>query len=496
MNIIISDTMHEMKFVPLKNNFNFMNQTLIANPEIDLHKKRWWALAILCAAQFIVIMDTSIIGVALPAIQQSLNYTASELQWIFNAYVIVLGGLLLLGGKLADIFGPKKIFMWGFGILTAASLMTGLAWSESSMNIGRALQGSGAALIAPSALTLLMSIFKDPKELGRAFGFWGASAAAGGSAGVFLGGLLTEYASWRWTFFVNIPFGILVMIAGASLLIKGHRLKSKIDYLGALLITLAIIFIVYTLVTVEKNGWFSLITLSLFAIAAILILLFVAVQKRSESPLIPLGIFKTPNLVAGNVVMLFLAGAWIPLWFYLNLYLQQTLSYPAFLSGLALLPMTVTIMVVMVGITGKLVGRFGFKRNLVAGLSLLTIALFWLSNAPVNGSFVEFVLIPSILAAIGMSLAYIPGTIASMSGASPEDTGLASGLVNTTYQVGSAIGLAIAVVIAISTTNLALADATLPKEALNSGFQMAFRIAAFISGLGALIALIKIKQSK
>lgn len=473
-----------------------MENTMNTDRKIDLYEKRWWALAVLCAAQFMVIMDTSIIGVALPAIQHSLGYNASGLQWIFNSYVIIFGGLLILGGKLADILGPKKIFMWGFGILTLASLVTGLAWSEASMNIGRGMQGLGAAFIAPSALTLLMSIFRDPKELGKAFGFWGAAAAAGGSAGVFLGGVLTEYASWRWTFFVNIPLGLLVMIAGSSLLIKGTKVKSKIDYLGAALITMAIILIVYTLVMIDKNGWTSLTTVGLFAAAIFLILLFVSVQKRLEAPLIPLAIFKTPNLVAGNIVTLLLAGAWIPLWFYLNLYLQQSLGFSAFHSGLALLPMTIAIMIVMVGVTGKLIARFGFKRNLVAGMTLLTVALTWFSFAPVNGNFILYVLLPSLLAAIGMSLAYIPGTMASISGAKQEDTGLASGLVNTTYQVGSAIGLAIAVVVAIFSTNMAGEMGLQAKEAANMGFQMAFRISAVVSGIGVLIALIKIKQPK
>jgi len=496
MNIVISDIHNAMKFVPLKYKLNsLMNQTSITN-QIDLHAKRWLALAVLCTAQFMVIMDTSIIGVALPAIQKSLNYTPSELQWIFNAYVIMLGGVLLLGGKLADIFGPKKIFMWGFAILTLASVLTGFAWSETSMNIGRAFQGLGAALISPSALTMLISIFKEPKELGKAFGFWGASAAAGGSAGVFLGGLLTDFVSWRWTFFINVPLGLAVIFFGSSLLREGGKLKSKIDYLGAVLVTLATIIIVYTLVMVEKNGWTSLQTFGLFSLALLLIALFVFVQKQSKSPLLPLAIFKAPNLLAGNMVMLLLAGAWIPLWFYLNLYLQQILDYSAFNSGLALLPMTLAIMILMVGLTGKLVGKFGFKTNLVTGLFVLAISLLWFSFAPVNGSFSVNILGPSLLAAIGMSLAYIPGTIASMSGAKPEETGLASGLVNTTYQVGSAIGLAIVVAIAIATTNHAAELEMTNKEALNQGFQMAFRTAAIICTLGAIIAQIKIKQVK
>jgi EmrB/QacA subfamily drug resistance transporter len=459
-----------------------------------LYNKRWAALAVLCAAQFMVIMDTSIIGVALPAIQQALSYTPSELQWIFNAYVIVFGGFLLLGGKLSDLYGPKNIFMTGFAILTAASLLTGLAWSEASMNIGRALQGLGAALIAPSALTLLMTIFTDPKELGKAFGFWGASAAAGGSAGVFLGGVLTEYVSWRWTFFINIPVGIIAMLAGASLLIAGNRQKTKIDYFSAIFVTLATMLMVYTLVMVEKNTWTSSTTAYLFLASVVLLAIFIFVQKVSKTPLLPLSIFKVPNLSVGNIVLALLAGSWIPLWFYLNLYLQQTLGYSAFASGLALLPMTIAIMVLMVGVSGKLIEKFGYKTNLVLGLVALTGSLLWFSLAPVDGTFAINVLGPSLLGAIGMSLAYIPGTMAAISGAKPEEAGLASGLANTTYQVGSAIGLAVVVAIAISTTNDLSAGQSITKETLNAGFQSAFSVSAIISALGVIAALLGIKQ--
>jgi EmrB/QacA subfamily drug resistance transporter len=459
-------------------------------------RKKWLALAVLCTAQFMVIMDTSIIGVALPAIQNSLNYTPSELQWIFNAYVIVFGGLLLLGGRLSDLYGPKKIFMWGFGILTAASLLTGFAWSEFSMNVGRGMQGLGAALIAPSALTLLMTIFIDPKELGKAFGFWGAAAAAGGSAGVFLGGLLTEYMSWRWTFFINVPLGLIVMAAGGSLLMKGNTQKSRIDYLGALLVTSAIIVFVYALVMVEKNTWTSSTTAILFAIALGLFSVFIFTQRNASAPLLPLSIFKVPNLTAGNIILFLLAGSWIPLWFYLNLYLQQTLEYSAFYSGVALLPMTIAIMILMVGVTGKLIAKYGYKRTLVAGLLILTASLFWFSLVPVNGDFLTHVLGASLLGAIGMSLAYIPGTMASMSGAKPEEIGLASGLASTTYQIGSAVGLAIAVVLAISSTNDALVEGVSNKEAVNYGFQTAFKVGALISGVSVIIAAVGIKKIK
>jgi EmrB/QacA subfamily drug resistance transporter len=470
----------------------------LANASIglDLQANRWLALAVLCTAQFMVIMDTSIIGVALPAIQESLSYSGSELQWIFNAYVIILGGILLLGGRLSDLYGPKRIFMWGFGILTAASILTGFAWDPVSMNIGRGLQGFGASLIAPSALTLLMTIFTDPKELGKAFGFWGAAAAAGGSAGVFLGGVLTEYASWRWTFFINVPIGLLVMLAGSFLLVKGNKQIRRIDYLGAILVTSALMVLVYALVTVDKNGWTSFASLRLFGMALLLLTGFIMVQRKSKSPLVPLSIFKVPNLSAGNLVLLFLAGAWIPLWFYLNLYLQQTQSFSAFHSGLALLPMTVTIMMLMVGVTGKLIARFGFKPTLIAGLFILTLSLIWFSFVPVNGQYMVHVLGASLLGATGMSLAYIPGTIAAMSGAKPEETGLASGLANTTYQIGSAIGLAIAVALAITVNQMAALTGMEEKEAMNAGFRTAFRAAAVISGISILIAAFGIKTSK
>jgi len=452
------------------------------------YARRWAALAVICTAQFMVIMDTSIIGVALPAIQKDLGYSSSGLQWIFNAYVILLGGLLLLGGKLSDMFGPRKIFMWGFGILTAASLLAGLAWSEASMNIGRALQGAGSALIAPAALTLLMTMFTDPKEQGKAFGFWGASAAAGGSAGVFLGGLLTETLTWPWVFYINIPLGIVVLLLSKPLLLEGNTQKSKLDLMSAFIATSSLVLLVYGIVSSEQTVIARVITI---LVSLILFGIFISRQKRSKNPLLPLSIFKAPNLSAGNIVMMLMAGSWIPLWFYLNLYLQQVLQLSAFHSGLALLPMTIVIMVLMVGFTGKLVARFGFKRTLLAGLVTLTGSLIWFTQVDANGSFLSDVLPASILAAIGMSLAYIPGTIASMSGAKPEETGLASGISNTSYQVGSAIGLAI--IVAIATTFLGSGTS---KEEITSSIQVAFGAASLIAAISAVPVLIYVKQPK
>jgi EmrB/QacA subfamily drug resistance transporter len=437
-------------------------------------------------------MDTSIIGVALPAIQSDLGYTQAELQWIFNAYVIFFGGFLLLGGRLADLFGPRKIFMWGFGLLTLSSLLAGLAWSESSLNTGRAFQGLGSALIAPASMTLLMMTFTDPKELNKAFGFWGASAAAGGSAGVFLGGVITEWINWRWVFLINIPITLTVLTLARNFLLPGKTVKGKVDVIGALLATASLVLLVYTIVSADSiSTTYMVVYLS---VAAILFTAFLLMQRSRKEPLLPLHIFKSPNLSAGNLVIALLEGAWIPLWFFLNLYLQQILHYSALNSGLALLPMTITIMILMVGFTGKLVQKLGFKTNLVVGLIFLTVSLIAFSNAPVNGSFLLSVLPASILGAIGMSLAYIPGTMAAVSGAKTSETGLASGIVNTSYQIGSAIGLAVIVVIAGSTTRQAMSAGIKESEALNNGFNTAFVAAALVSALATLIAILFIKK--
>ena len=460
------------------------------------YSKRWSALFLLCTAQFIVIMDTSIIGIALPAIKTDLGYSQSGLQWIFNAYVILFGGFLLLGGRLSDLFGARKIFMWGFAILSAASLLAGMAWSAAALNTGRALQGLGSALIAPAALTLVLSKFTDPKELNKALGFWGAAAAAGGSAGVFLGGAITEWLSWHWVFLINIPVGLIVLAFSRSLLFAGATRKGKVDIAGAIFATAALVLAVYAIVSAEGAGWMSVQTIGLLGLSLVLFIIFFVIQKRKKEPLVPLSIFKVPNLSAGNLVMALMAAAWIPLWFFLNLYLQQTLNYSAFNSGLALLPMTLAIMFLMVGLTGKLVARFGFKANMIAGLIALAGSLLLFSIIPPDGTFMVNVLPASLLGAIGMSLTYIPGTIASMSGAKPEETGLASGLVNTSYQAGSALGLAIIVAIAAAKTNALKTAGATDAIALNGGFQTAFFSAAIVCIIAALIAAIGIKTIK
>ncbi|RAV16732.1 MFS transporter [Paenibacillus contaminans] len=458
--------------------------------------RRWKALALLCLANFMVIMDTSIIGVALPAIKDSLGYTQESLQWVFNAYVIFFGGLLLLGGRLSDLFGQRRMFMWGFSILTLASLLAGLAWSEESLNVGRALQGFGSALIAPSALTIVMMLFSgNPKELGKALGFWGASAAAGGSAGVFLGGIITEWLSWQWTFLINVPVGIFALLISTGLLTKGIRRKGSIDVVGSIFVTAALVLIVYGIVTAEHKGWGAPSTVWTLIFGAALFILFLIIQAVKKEPLVPLRIFKSPNLAAGNIALVMLSGGWIPLWYFLNLYLQQVLKFSAFAGGVGLLPMTILIAVFMILITGKLIAKFGVKANLVIGMIALGGSMLLFSQyTPVDGNFVMNVLPASLLGALGMSLAYIPATMAAMSGVRPEEAGLASGLANTSYQIGSAISLAIMVAIAAS----ASASQTVgdPAAVLNEGFHQAFFWSGIVAFAGAILSILFVRSPK
>lgn len=458
--------------------------------------RRWMALALLCLANFMVIMDTSIIGVALPAIQEALGYSQESLQWVFNAYVIFFGGLLLLGGRLSDLFGQRRIFMWGFLLLTLASLLAGLAWNETALNVGRALQGFGSALIAPSALTIVMMLFSgNPKELGKALGFWGASAAAGGSAGVFLGGVITEWLSWEWTFLINVPVGVLALVLSPGLIAKGTRGKGSIDLIGSVFVTAALVLIVYGIVAAEHNGWGSPATIWTLVLGAILFILFLIIQVVKKQPLVPLGIFKTPNLAAGNIALIMLSGGWIPLWYFLNLYMQQVLKFSAFAGGVALLPMTILIAIFMIVLTGKLIAAFGVKANIVIGLTALGGSMILFSNnTPVDGNFLMNVLPASLLGALGMSLAYIPSMMAAMSGAKPEEAGLASGLANTSYQIGSAISLAVMVAIAATTSASEIGSNTI--EALNSGFQAAFFWSGIVAFTGAVLALLFIRSPK
>jgi EmrB/QacA subfamily drug resistance transporter len=447
--------------------------------------RRWTALALIAAAQFVVIMDTSIIGVALPEIQQDLGFSQESLSWVFNAYVVAFGGLLLLGGRLSDLFGARRLFSAGWLVLLVGSVIAGVAgevWVELT---GRAVQGVGAALIAPSALTLLMMLFgHDPKELTRALALYGAAAPAGGTAGVFLGGVITQYISWPWVFYINIPIAVVALLATPALMPAAPARRGAVDVFGALTVTAGLAAAVYAIVRAPEVGWGAVSTWLVLGAAVVLLAVFLAVQAGRRQPLMRLSIFRTPNLAAANLAQLLLGAAWIPMWFFLNLYLQQVLGYSAFPSGAALLPMTVLIMLGMIAVAPRAINRFGPKAMTVTGLLVLAIGMGWLALIRPQGSFAVDVLPASLVAALGMSLAFIPSLGTAISSARPEEGGLASGIVNTSYQVGSALGLAAMTAVAASYGADQLGD----KAALTDGFSAAFLGAAGIAAVGGLLA--------
>ena len=456
------------------------------------HDKRWLALAVLAFAQFITIMDTSIIGVALPDIQEALGFSQSDLSWVFNAYVVAFGGLLLLGGRLSDLYGARRVFSAGLLVLVGGSLIAGLAGTTGVEIAGRAVQGAGAALIAPAALTLVVTLFShDPGELTKALGLFGAAAPAGGTAGVFLGGVLTDVADWRWTLLINVPLALVALAAVPSLLPAGIRRRERLDLVGGVLASASLGLAVFGIVRAHEVGWGSAETLAVLGGSLVLLIAFLGSQRKARNPLVPLRVFKVRNLNAANATMLLLGGAWIPLWFFLNLYLQQVLGYGSFAAGAALLPMTGLILLVMVGASARVIGRYGIKAPLVAGLLVLAAgtALFGLVRS--DGGFVPDVLFASLIAATGMALAYIPALNAGLSAVEPQESGLASGLLGTSYQVGSALGLALITSVAASAGAERLGDAA----ALTNGFQAAFLVAAGVAAAGAVLAAVLLRTA-
>jgi EmrB/QacA subfamily drug resistance transporter len=453
--------------------------------------RRWLALGLIAAAQFMVIMDTSIIGVALPEIQADLGFTPEGLSWVFNAYVVAFGGLLLLGGRLSDLLGARRVFATGWTVLAVGSLTAGLAGSPAVELVGRAVQGAGSALIAPAALTLLFTIFGGtPKELTKALALYGAAAPAGGTAGVFLGGLLTEYASWPWVFFINLPLAAVVLLLIPSVMPAGTTRRGSLDLAGAVTVTAGLASIVFAVVRAPQEGWTSTGTVVAGLGGVALLGLFVLLQARREQPLVRLGIFRAPNLAAANATQFLLGAAWIPMFFFVNLYLQQVLGLGAFASGAALLPLTVTIMVGMVAVAPRLIARFGPKAMIVSGLTTIAGGLVWLQAISPDGSFAVDVLPATLVTAAGMAMAFIPSLGLALSSAAPEEAGLASGLVNTNYQIGSALGLAAMTAVA----SAAGADQVGDLVALTDGFSAALLGAAGIAAFGAVVAALWLRS--
>ena len=463
------------------------------SPPTAPDRRRWVALGLIAAAQFMVIMDTSIIGVALPRMQEDLGFSPEGLSWVFNAYVVAFGGLLLLGGRLSDLFGARRLFGIGWAVLAAGSLLAGFASSVPVELAGRAVQGAGSALIAPAALTLLFMIFgATPKELTKALALYGAAAPAGGTAGVFLGGVLTEYASWPWVFFINVPLAAAVLIFSRSTMPEGMTRRGSLDITGALTVTAGLAALVFAVVRAPEAGWTAGSTIVIGFGGLLLLGVFVATQARLREPLIRLGIFRAPNLAASNLAQFMLGAAWIPMFFFVNLYLQQVLGLGAFASGAALLPLTITIMLGMVGAAPRLIARFGPKAMTVGGLGVLAMGLVWLSFIRPGGSFLVDVLPASLVTAAGMAMAFIPSLGMALSSAAPEEGGLAAGIVSTNYQIGSALGLA--AMTALAAASGAAGDVG-DAVARTEGFSAGFLGAAAIAAVGALVAALWIRPA-
>ncbi|MFD1150621.1 MFS transporter [Saccharothrix hoggarensis] len=452
--------------------------------------RRWWALVVLAAAQFMVIMDTSIIAVALPDMQRDLGFTPGGLQWVFNAYAVALGGLLLLGGRLSDLWGARRVFAAGWTTLIVGSVVAAAATGAGTEVVGRAVQGVGAALIAPAAMTLLMVLFAgQPNELPKAMAFYGAAAPAGGTAGVFLGGVITEWLSWPWVFVIYLPIGLLTLALTPKLLPAVPGRRGGLDVGGAVAVTGGLALAVYAVVQAPERGWTSTATLVQLGAALVLLAAFVLLQRVAGNPLMPLRVWRAPDLAAANVAMALLGAAWIPMWYFLNLYVQQVLGFDSFASGAALLPMTALMTVLMTTVTGRLIGRFGTKPLIVSGLAVLAVGLGLLAAADPGGSFLADVLPGSLISAVGMALVFIPATLSAIGGVAPEEGGLASGIVNTTYQIGSALGLAAMTAVATSRGADRLGDAV----ALTDGYSAAFAGAAVVALVAAVLAAVTLR---
>jgi EmrB/QacA subfamily drug resistance transporter len=446
--------------------------------------RRWLGLALIAAAQFVVIMDTSIIGVALPDMQAELGFTPESLSWVFNAYVVAFGGLLLLGGRLSDLLGARKVFTSGWLVLAAGSVLAGAAGNVAIELAGRAVQGVGAALVAPAALSLLMALFGGTNELPRAFAVYGAAAPIGGTAGVFLGGVLTEWASWPWVFYITVPIAALVIVLTPSALPAVVGGRGSVDVGGAITGTGGLAALVYGVVRAPEAGWAAAETLVALGGGVVLLAAFFVIQARSRQPLLRLAIFRTPQLGAANLAQLLLGAAWVPMWFFLNLYLQQVLGAGAFAAGAALLPMTVLIVLGMTLVAPRLLARLGARALIVAGFGFLAAGLVWLAFARPDGTYVVDVLPASLVAAFGMALAFVPSLGTAIGAARPEETGVASGLVNTSYQIGSAVGLAALTVLSSTVTAGAI-----DPVALTGGYSAAFVGAAAVAALGGVSTL-------
>jgi EmrB/QacA subfamily drug resistance transporter len=453
--------------------------------------KRWIALALLCSAQFVVVLDASIVNVALPTIGEALDFSESGLPWVVNAYVLTFGGFLLLGGRLADLLGRRRVFMFGLVLFALASLAGGLASTSGQLIAARAVQGLGAAILSPAALSIVATTFRDGAERNKALGIWGAVAGSGGAAGVLLGGVLTEYLGWEWVLWVNVPIGIGAAALAPSLIAESHAEQEErhFDVAGALTITFGLSALVFALLDAEDAGWGSTQTIGVLAAAAISLIAFVAIERRSKAPLVPFSIFRLRTLTGANVVGLLVGASLFSMFFFISLYMQQVLGYSAIKAGLSYLPLAVSI-ILSAGIASSLVTKVGFKPILATGMALIAAGLLWFSQISTHGTFLADILGPSLLAAVGLGFAFVPVTIAAVSGVEDREQGLASGLINTSQQVGGALGLAVLAAIANSQIGTSKDPTT-----LTDGFSSAFLVGAGFAILGLIATLLLIRTA-
>ena len=472
-----------------------MSATAVSTPAHaeGLDPRRWAALAVLAVAQFMVVLDASIVNVALPSIQTDLGFSESSLQWVVNAYTLAFGGFLMLGGRAADLFGRRRMFIVGLGLFSVASLAGGFAQSDGWLIAARGVQGLGAAIVSPAALAIVTTTFTEGKERNRALGIWGALAGGGGAVGVLMGGMLTEWAGWEWVLFVNVPIGLAAMFF-APRYVRESRTheRTSMDVLGAVTVTAGLVALVYALVDANDAGWGSGQTIGLLALSVLLLVGFVVTELRTRNPLMPLTIFRNRNVSSADGVGLLIGASLFSMFFFISLYLQQVLGQSALEAGLSYLPLSVGI-ITSAGAASALATRLGPKPVLVAGMVLVSIGLVLFTQISADGSYLGDVLIPSVVVAVGLGLAFVSVTVIAVSGVSHAEAGMASGLLNTAQQVGGALGLA--VLSSIATSKLAGVGRPGPAE-LTDAFQSAFLVGAGFAILGVILAIFAVPHVK
>ena len=463
--------------------------------EID-NRQRWFALMLLCMGELMIVLDTTIVNVALPSIQRDLKFSETSLVWVVNAYMLTYGGFLLLGGRLGDLYGHRKLFLMGITLFTVASLVCGVAGTQWLLVCARAVQGLGGAVVSAVALSLIMNLFTEPGERAKAMGVYGFVCAGGGSVGVLLGGLLTSSLSWHWIFLVNLPIGVAVYVLCLRLLpdTQGQAVGEKLDVAGAVTITTALMLAVYAIVNGNEQGWLSQQTLLLLGAAAALLGVFLALQARVEHPLMPLGLFRNRNVSVANVVAVLWAAAMFA-WFFISaLYMQLVLDYSPMQVGLAFLPSNLIMAAFSLGWSAKLVMLWGNKLPLTAGLLMAAAGLALFGRAPVAGLFWIDVLPGMLLLGLGSGIAFNPLLLVAMSDVEPSESGLASGVVNTAFMMGGALGLAVLASVAAAVTG-SQELGTSAAAALNEGYQTAFNLGAIFAALAAVISYVMLRNT-